>query len=148
MNSSAHQPDLPQSAPAIRGSESPDELARQVTALRLLLNLALAAVLVFSMAINLFLWKQMRLVRSKVRESQPVVQRMAAEFTKKEQNMRSFVGTLQSYALAHPDFYSVLSKYTNAMPQYFVNPVRIGRSPTGNVIPPAPAPQSAKPVGR
>jgi hypothetical protein len=146
MKPFAQQSDLLQPTPPERGSESVEDLRREMGGLRRLVNLALAAVLLFSVAINLFLGKQMRLVRSKVRESQPVVQRMAAEFNRKEHAMRDFVGALQSYALAHPDFLSVLSKYTNSMPQYFVNPVRIGTGLPGTTIPPAPVP--VKPVGR
>lgn len=150
MNPSEHQPDLLQSSPVAGVFRALDELRGQYHGLQRLLNVALAAMLALSLALNLFLGKQMRLVRAKVRESRPVVQRLAAEFGRKEPSMQSFVSALQSYAITHPDFYSVLSKYTNAMPQFFANPVRIGGTMSGSGAPSSLAPSRppAKPPGR
>ena len=143
MNPSGHQPDLLQSSPA-SAVNTPDE----VRGLRGLLNAALAGVLLLSLAVNLFLFKQMRLMRSKVSESQPLVQRMSADFVKKEPSMRNFVSSLQSFAMTHPDFLPVLSKYTNALPQFFSNPVRIGATMPRVAAPSTVAPPPAKPPGK
>jgi len=62
--------------------------------------------------------------------------------------MRNFVSSLQSFAMTHPDFLPVLSKYTNAMPQFFSNPVRIGAAMPRVAAPAAPSPQPAKPAGK
>ena len=144
-----HQPSAFESATP-RAPQTLDDLRQQYRHLRLLLNLALACMLLLAATVGAFFYKQMRLVRTKVNETRPLVQRMAAEFNRKEPDMRKFVSALQSYAFTVPDFYSVLSKYTNVLPQYFVSPVRAPVAPPGAVLPPpaTPAgqtPQSAKP---
>jgi len=129
-----------------------DELRQQYRALRLLLNVALACMLLMAATVGSYFYKQMRLVRTKVNETRPLVQRMGTEFTRKEPNMRQFVNALQSYAFTHPEFYSVLSKYTNVLPQYFVSPVRAPAASPGALLPPAapagPSPQTTNRFGK
>jgi len=141
---------LPQPAPPSRDAAAVEDLRKQCRQLRLVLNLGLASVLVLSAGVNLFLGKQMRLVRAKVRESRPLVQRMAADYTKKEPTWRGFLGGLQSYAFTHPEFHPILSKYTNALPQYFVTAVRAPAQPPGATLSaPVPlSPKPAKPTGK
>ena len=123
MNLFPRQPGPP-AAEVSGGPQALEDLREHYRTLRALLNLALACVLALGLVVDLFIYKQMRLVRSRVDETRPLVQRMAAEFNRKEPGMRNFVSALQSYAFTHPEFYSVLSKYSNALPQYFVSPVR------------------------
>lgn len=115
------------------------ELERQYRDLRKLFNAAFVAVLLLSIAVNLFLAKQMRLVRGKVSESRPIIQRMQAEFQRKEPNMRNFVSALQSFATATPDFQPILIRYRQVVPQYFNSQIAVTASPKT-------APVSANPV--
>jgi hypothetical protein len=145
MNLFARQPDpLPSATPG--DPQTLDDLRAHYRNMRLLLNLALACVLMLGVVVDLFIYRQMRLVRTKVNEARPLVQRMAAEFNRKEPGMRNFVSALQSYAFSHPEFYSVLSKYTNALPQYFASPVRAPATAPGGMLPRAstPAPSGSQ----
>jgi hypothetical protein len=132
-------------AGAPRGPQTLDDLRERYRDLRLLVNLALAWVLVLGTVMDLFIYKQMRLVRTKVNDTRPLVQRMAAEFNRKEPNMRNFVTALQSYAFTYPEFHSVLAKYTNALPQYFASPVRAPAPSPGGTLPRVAAPASSAP---
>ena len=83
------KPELLKERPTEFNRVTVGELEQQCHDLRTLLNATFVALLVLSLSVNLFLGKQMRLVRAKVSESRPVIQRMQAEFQKKEPNMRS-----------------------------------------------------------
>lgn len=144
MNLFPRQPD-PLAAKASVGPQLLEDLREHYRTLRVLVNLALACVLALGLVVDLFIYKQMRLVRIRVDETRPLVQRMAVEFNRKEPAMRNFVSALQSYAFTHPEFYSVLSKYSNALPQYFVSPARAPLTSPGGSWPPASMPARATP---
>lgn len=113
------------------------ELEQQCHDLRSLLNAAFVALLVLSVAVNLFLAKQMRMIRAKVVEARPVIVRMQAEFQRKEPNMQKFVSALQSFAATNPEFQPVLGRYRQVIPQYFSSSIAVMNAPQA-----APAPTS------
>ncbi|MBK8001323.1 MAG: hypothetical protein IPK15_22110 [Verrucomicrobia bacterium] len=115
------------------------ELEQQCHDLRNLLNAALVALVVLSFAVNLFLAKQMRMVRAKVTESRPIIQRMQAEFQRKEPNMQKFISTLQSFATTNPEFQPVLMRYRQVIPQYFSSPIAVSTAPQSAPVPANPA---------
>jgi hypothetical protein len=139
MDSSSEQPDLLQPRPTELPSITLQELEQQCLDLRTLLMAAFVALLVLSLSINLFFAKQMRMVRSKVSESRPIVQRLEAEFKRKEPNMKKFVSALQAFAASNPDFQPVLDRYRAVLPQYLVVPVAISSKPPGVAMPTNPA---------
>lgn len=110
-------------------------LEQQYHDLRTLLMATLVALLILSMGLTLFLAKQMRLVRSKLSESRPVVYRMAADFQTKEPNMKTFIFSLQNYAHSNPAFQPILDRYRAAVPQYFVATIPVGSTPAGLKVP-------------
>jgi hypothetical protein len=119
--------------------------------LRTIVTATLVALLVFGFSINLYLAKQMRMVRAKISESRPVVQRMEVEFRTKEPNMRNFVNALQSFALANRDFQPILDRYRTVLPQYLMTVTPASSAPPGIVVPTnaAPvAPAPPKPAGK
>lgn len=130
-----------------------DAVERQCRDLRTLLNAAFVAVLLLSVAVNLFLAKQMRLVRGKVSESRPIIQRMQAEFQRKEPNMRNFVSALQSFASFNPDFQPILIRYRQVVPQYFNTQIAVtapSQTPPGTAASPVfgqPPPKTPPPAG-
>jgi hypothetical protein len=126
-----HAGALESGAPAAFG-----ELRQQYRDLRLLVNLALTCLLGLSLTVDLFVYKQMRLVRIKVSETRPWVQRLTTEFNRREPTMHNFVNALQSYAFTNSQFYAVLSKYTNSLPQYFASPMRVPSALPGSILPP------------
>ena len=90
------------------------------------------SVLVLSLSINLYLAKQNRLIRNKLSESRPVVQRLTVEYRKKEPNMKTFLNALQTFAISNPEFQQVLNRYRSVMPQFFVAPVAVSSAPTSS----------------
>ena len=127
----SQQPDLLQPRPTRLPTITVQELEQQCQDLRTLLTATFVALLVLSMSINLFLAKQMRLVRAKLSESRPMVQRLQGEFKRKEPNMKNFVSALQNFALSNRDFQPVLDRYRAALPQYFLAPVALSSKPSG-----------------
>lgn len=111
------------------------ELEQQCHDLRTLLNATFVVLLVLSLAVNLFLVKQMRMIRAKVTEARPVIQRMQAEFQRKEPNMQKFVSALQSFATTNPEFQPLLGRYRQVIPQYFSTPIAVSTSPQAPPVP-------------
>src|SRR5438093_12726126 len=149
----SQQPDLLQPRPTSLPTITVQELEQQCQDLRTLLTATFVALLVLSMSVNLFLAKQMRMVRAKLSESRPVVQRMESEFKVKEPNMKNFLHSLQTFALANRDFQPVLDRYRSALPQYFLAPVAISSKPAGvkaptNASPAALPPQPGRAPGK
>jgi hypothetical protein len=130
------QPDLLAQRPREFPTITIQEVDQQCQDLRTLLMATFVALLVLSLSLNLFLAKQMKQVRNKVSESRKVVQRMQAEFQKKEPNMKSFINALQSFAAANRDFQPVLEKYKYALPQYLAAPAAVSTAPPGIAEPP------------
>jgi hypothetical protein len=129
-----------------RGPQAIEELRQRNRELRLLLNIALVLVLLLGVAVNILVGKQWRMARSRIAETRPNVQRLAVDFAKMEPSMRSFVSALQSYAFTNAEFQPILSKYSKALPQYFVTPARAPSLPAGATTIPLTAP--APPDGR
>jgi hypothetical protein len=127
-----HQPDLLRPRPAALPTITVQELERRCHDLGTLLKATFVSLLVLSLSVNLYLAKQNRLVRGKLSESRPAVQRMAAEYRKKEPNMKTFLNALQTFAASNPDFQEVLNRYRTVMPQFFVAPVAVTSVPTSS----------------
>jgi hypothetical protein len=159
MDSTEQQPDLPQQQPEPlkqRPTSLPTVTVQEVDQhcqdLRTLLNATFVALLVLALSVNLFLAKQMRLVRAEVTESRPGVQRLQAQFREKEPNMKNFIVALQTFAAAHRDFQPILDKYRFDLPQYLAPPAGGSVSPPGIKVPSAatnaPAVQPPRPAGK
>lgn len=119
MDESDTQPDLPENK---AGGVTPDalealqyhfyKLRSQHEALRNLFLGTVAALILLSLGLNLFIGKQMRMVRAQLDEFRPQVTRVATEFKeRREPAIRSFLNQLQSYASVHREFQPVLEKY-------------------------------------
>lgn len=107
--------------------------------LQTLVLAAIAAVLVMSLGVNLFLYKQMRSARQQLTAARSLVQNLSDQYQAKEPAMRQFVITLQSFAAAHPEFEPVIQRYRIALPQFFNEmPVaRPSQGPARDPVPPA-----------
>jgi hypothetical protein len=149
----AQQPGFPLQRPTSLPTITVQELEQQCQDLRTLLTATFVAMLVLALSVNLLLYKQMRLVRAKVSESRPAIQRLQAQFQEKEPNMKNFIVALQSFAAAHRDFQPVLDKYRYDLPQYLAPPAAASTAPPGVKVPgagatSAPAIQPVRPAGR
>src|SRR6266496_5328924 len=145
MDPASRQPELLQPRPTSLPTITVEEVEQHCQDLRTLLMASFVALLVLSLSVNLFLAKQMRLVRGKLSESRPVVQRMEAEFKKKEPNMKNFLNALQTFAAGNRDFRPVLDRYRASLPQYFLIPVALSSKPSGVKVPTNPSPSSLAP---
>lgn len=153
-----HSSDSPQSTPQPGQTESlrqrptefqritVNELEQQCSDLRTLLNATFVVLLVLSVAVNLFLAKQMRMIRAKVVEARPVIQRMQAEFQRKEPNMQKFVSALQSFATTNPEFQPILGRYRQVIPQYFSSSIAVMNAPQSSPVPTSPVIGQPPPV--
>ena len=135
MNSSDPQPDSGQTPGAAARLPELQELREQYRSLQTLLVVTLAAVIVLSLGVNLYIFKQWRALLAQVALQRPQVAKLDLEFRKnREPLMRSFVDQLQAFAKTNRDFQPILEKYRPLLPQYF------NSSPL--LLPVAPAPDS------
>src|SRR5262245_16444846 len=120
MNSGDPQGDLLRPNAVRSSSVTVEELSVRQNQLQLLFIAALAAVVIMSLFIFVFMGKQWRLVRAQVIEQRPTVQRMMADYQKTtEPLIRSFTASLQSFAAKNRDFQPILDKYHDALRPYF-----------------------------
>ena len=98
-----------------------EELQQQFLDLRTLFNAALVGLIALCLAVNLFLGKQMLLVRRQIEEQQPKFTRAEIEFRRnRDPEIRRFMDELHKYAATHPDFRAnILDRYRVALAQYF-----------------------------
>jgi hypothetical protein len=108
--------------PAAADSTSSHALQQQIRNLQALVVATLMAGLLLSAGVNIFLFRQVSMVRKDLEASQRIVDDYEAN---KKQLISTFIGRLQEYGQNHPDFQPILQKYG---------------------IPPAPAVQSPLPA--
>jgi hypothetical protein len=150
---SPDQPDLLRPRPTAIPTVSVQEVEQQCQDLKTIMTATLVALLVLGFSVNLYLGKQMRMIRAKITESRPVVQRLEVEFRTKEPNMRNFINALQSFALANRDFQPILDRYRVVLPQYLMTANPVSSAPPGMLVPTnpgtiQPTSQAPKPAGK
>jgi len=89
------------------GPASPEALQQQLQSLRLLFVAALMAILLFSVGVNIYLFRQVSMVRKELDATNGFLD----EYNKKDPLLSQFIVQLQTYAQTHPDFNPVLEKY-------------------------------------
>jgi len=96
-------------------------LAWRCDRLQTLFQFALAGLILLSAALNIFLYKQMRLVRIQIPSHRDAAIRYAMEFNRRDDaTIRSFVMRLEQFAAANPDFRPILDQYRTPLSAYFV----------------------------
>ena len=104
------EPDSPTTSrdPATRESALPESPERQLQSLRLLFVATLMALLVLSVAVDFYLWYQVRLVRNELNATYAFL----ADCQKtKEPLLTKLIAGLQTFARTHPDIAPLLDKY-------------------------------------
>lgn len=108
---------------AARGRLS--QLQRQYQFLETLVALTISALILMSLGLNLFLFKQMRLVRGQLHNQKQVAAAVLEEFhNKREPAIKNFVQALQRYGAANPEFSAIMEKYRPYLGKYFSSAVR------------------------
>jgi len=98
--------------------------------LHTLFQFAVAGLIILSAAVNVFIYKQMRLVRIQLPAQRDATIRYVMDFHKRDDlTIRSFVTRLQQFASTNADFAPILDQYRTHLSPYFL-----------------PAPQKAVPV--
>jgi hypothetical protein len=117
-------------------------LAWRYDRLHTLFQFAVAGLIILSLAINVFLYKQMRLVRIQLPAQRDATIRYAMDFHKKDdQTIRAFVNRLQQFASTNADFQPILDQYRTPLSSYFLSvPQKATPAPT----PAAAAPSAPK----
>lgn len=133
INPTAPTPSTNPATPAPTDREVLEFLAWRYDRLQMLFQFALAGLIIMAVAINLFLFKQMRLVRVQLDPQRDVVRRQLVEFQKKDDLLiRNFIARLQDFAAANQDFQPLLNHYRPHLDSYFL--------PVPQKAVPAPAP--------
>lgn len=111
----------PSPKPSPTDREVLEFLAWRYDRLQMLFQFTLGGLIILAAAVNLFMLKQMRLVRVQLEPQREVVRRQVAEFQKKDDILiRSFVARLQEFGATHPDFLPILHHYQPHLDAYFL----------------------------
>ena len=115
------EPELP-ATPSSSQTPAPESLQQAYQSLRALIDTVLVILLVLTWSVNIFLLKQLSLVRNEVEERQ----RFIADYEKNTVPlMGEFLTRLQGFAKTNLDFTNILHKYwmpTNAPAAVPVSP--------------------------
>lgn len=114
-------------------------LERQITFL-------LVALVILSVTVTVFLWRQVRYAKRDLEMLRPVAAQVIQEFNQKKPEVDSFIARLFEYGRAHPDFAPIINKYqikplTGAPPAAATSPAPAAAAPPQQ---PAAAPASAQ----
>lgn len=109
------QSDLPQPKP----SASITDLQQENQALRMLFEFTLVALIILSLSITLFMFKQMRMVRAQLTEQRPFVSRLLTDYQKNSEPLiRKFAGAMERFATTNRDFQPILERYRPVLKGY------------------------------
>lgn len=118
--SSSDQGDLLQVKGNSASSADVELLKQQFQVLRTLFHAALVALVLLGLGVDLFLYKQMRIVRAQLEEQRRYV---VAYKKTSEPLMNEFAKQLQGFANANRDFQPILERYRPFLSPYFAPPV-------------------------
>jgi hypothetical protein len=117
MNSSDLQPGL--SGSPVGGAES----GRQFQSLQHTVVISLGALNLLALAVALFLYIQMKIVRAQVEDQRPAVVKLVTEYQKhSEPLVRNFTAALVAFAATNKDFQPLLTKYQPVLSSYLPAP--------------------------
>jgi len=96
-------------------------LEQECQDLRTLFNGVFLAMLCLALAVNFFMFKQMRLIQQQVNDQRPMVRRSTEEFLQnRHPEISRFMAQLHTYAAAHRDYQTnILDRYRPVLSQYF-----------------------------
>lgn len=111
------------------------ELQQQTQDLKRLFNATFVALIALALGVNLFMWKETRIVCRDLDLKRPVWMRECDNFRKlDEPEIRKFMADLNLYAASHREYQTnILERYRAFMPQYFTVPAVV--SPRPNNLP-------------
>jgi hypothetical protein len=118
MNSPESESEIARPAPSGRPA-TVEDLQRQCESLQGLFHAALVALIVLSLGIGLFIFKQMNLLRAQLTEQRPAVNKLISDYEKtSEPLIRNFTSALDRFAVSNRDFQPILEKYRPLLKDY------------------------------
>lgn len=119
-------------------------LAWRQDRLQTLFQFTLAALIILAGALDVFLYKNMRLVRFQLPSQREGTIRFMQEFHKRDDpTIRAFITRLQEFAATNPDFQPILEQYRPHLSAYFLPVPQKAAGPA--VTPAQPAQKSNTP---
>lgn len=121
------------------------DLPRQVQQLRTMLMVTLVLVVLISLCLNVYLWRQLVYLRRDLAAFKPQANQLISNYQRNEPAVREFLRKLTEYSRTHLDFAPILQKY----PFVTNTPIPgVPMPPAANAAPPAagPAPAPATPA--
>ena len=103
------QPSLLPGTPSNAPVET-ERLEAELESLRGVVFRVVVGLLILAVAVNVFLWRQVHMVRAQLAAGQKQV----AEYQKAEPAVRDLLARLHAFAATHPDFQPIMSKYAGA----------------------------------
>lgn len=95
--------------------DADENFRQQFEGLRKLFLVALVALIILGISLNVFLLRQTAFVRKDLQTVRPQVNQLLANFEKHEEpQIKSFVNALIGFSKTHPDFKPILIKYNVA----------------------------------
>ncbi|HTL55326.1 MAG TPA: hypothetical protein VL361_06580 [Candidatus Limnocylindrales bacterium] len=89
------------------------ELRAECQSLRQVVSALLVFMLLISAAFDIFVWRQVRVIRTEVRNRGPKIAEFVAEYNKvSAPAITDFVNKLKDYERTHPDLTPILKKYS------------------------------------
>lgn len=116
MESPEHTP-LPDNAPnpAAAGELSLAALTQAYRTLRAQVLAVVLTVVILCGSLNIYLLRQVSLVRRDLEANRPVVEKIVAEYVRSgEPTIKDFLNKLEVFSKAHPDFRPILARYVNS----------------------------------
>ena len=125
------QPDLLNPPPLPVVATAGEELHIQCADLRRLFNATFVGLIALSLAVNLVVGKQMRMVKQQITRFQPTFNRDDTDFRRNgDPQIRTFMKQLHQYAATHPEYQTnILYKYRVPLADYFSTGVIVGQPP-------------------
>lgn len=107
-----------------------EDLWAQYRFLETIFALTVSALILMSMGVDMYIFKQMRLARTQMHRQRQVVGATLETFRgEKEPLIRSFINKLENFASANPDFRPTLEKYRLELGPYFSTAAPAAKSP-------------------
>ncbi len=125
------QPELP-AAPADEPAV-PEQIERDLASLQSVVTMIVAGLLILTVAVNVFIWRQVRVVRNQLADER----RQIDEYNRADPAVRDLLRRLQAFAASNPDFQPVIARYAEPSTNQAA-PKTVPKSPA-----PATAPKAA-----
>ncbi len=105
------QPELTEpTAALVPDAPGHEQIERDVASLYSVVTMVVLGLLMLSAAVNVFIWRQVKVVRGQLAEEQ----RQIEAYNRADPAVRDLMKRLQSFAAKNPDFQPIMARYAAA----------------------------------